>query len=137
MKKNQDFFERLTIAGTRFTGSTSAFIVASLSIIIWGVSGPIFNFSDSWQLIMNTATSIITFIMVFIIQRSQNKDAQAIHIKLDELLSSMKQANNKIVDIENLSEKELKKLARHYRAIRNKTNPNSYKNRLHKTKLSS
>jgi len=121
MKKKQNFFEKLAITSVNFTGSTLAFTISLSLIIIWLLSGPIFHFSDSWQLVMNTITSIITFLMLFLIQRSQNKDSKAIHIKLDELLSAMKEANNKIVDVEDLSEDQLEKLIRHYQILRKKS----------------
>jgi low affinity Fe/Cu permease len=121
MKKNKNFFEQLAIIGAKFTGSTAAFIISLISIIIWLLVGPIFHFSDSWQLIMNTVTSIITFLMVFLIQRSQNKDSRAIHIKLNELISSIKKANNKIIDVEDLSEAQLNKLTKYYEKFRKKS----------------
>ena len=96
------------------TGHPAAFIIAALIIIVWGVTGPIFKFSDTWQLIINTGTTIITFLMVFLIQKTQNKDALAIQIKLDELVSADDKASNRIVSIEDLTEEELIHLHEHY-----------------------
>lgn len=119
-KKNpmlDSFFENLSLYITKFTGSTTAFISALLLIIIWFASGPIFNFSEVWQLIINTTTTIITFLMVFIIQRSQNKDSLAIQLKLNELIASMEGASNRLVDIEDISEKDMETLKKHYQKL--------------------
>jgi low affinity Fe/Cu permease len=119
-KKNtmlDSFFENLSLYITKFTGSTTAFISALLLIIIWFASGPIFDFSEVWQLIINTTTTIITFLMVFIIQRSQNKDSLAIQLKLNELIASMEGASNRLVDIEDISEKDMETLKKHYQKL--------------------
>ena len=100
-------FEKLALALTKFTGSTTAFVFAFSLIIIWGVSGPIFNYSVTWQMVINTSTTTITFLMVFLIQRGQNKDSMAIQIKLNEIIASIKGASNRLIDVENLSEKDL------------------------------
>jgi low affinity Fe/Cu permease len=109
-----DRFERLSEGVTRRTGSTAAFIAALGVIAVWAVLGPIFGFSDTWQLVINTGTTIVTFLMVFLIQRSQNKDALAIHLKLNELVAAMKGASNRLIDVEGLSERELLVLERHF-----------------------
>lgn len=93
-----------------WVGSVTAFVLACLGIVIWIVSGPAFHFSDTWQLIVNTATTIITFLMVFLIQNTQNRDARAIHLKLDELIRASVNARNYLVDLETLSDAELDKL---------------------------
>jgi len=106
--------ERLSRAITRFTGSTAAFGVALGIVVLWGVLGPVFRFSDTWQLVINTGTTIVTFLMVFLIQRTQNKDSLALHLKLNELVSAMEGASNRLIDVESLSEKELAALHRYY-----------------------
>ncbi|WP_412034085.1 low affinity iron permease family protein [Pollutimonas sp. M17] len=92
-----------------------AFSLAFLVVLAWAVSGPIFQYSETWQLVINTGTTIITFLMVFLIQQSQNKDSQAMHLKLDELLQSIKEARDEMIDIEDLSEEELQKLAEQFK----------------------
>jgi low affinity Fe/Cu permease len=99
-------------------GSAWAFTVALLVILVWLVTGPTFHFSDTWQLIINTATTIITFLMVFVIQNTQNRDAKAVHLKLDELIRAIKEARNELVDLEDLSDEELKSLEEQFRRMR-------------------
>jgi low affinity Fe/Cu permease len=115
-KKNRlnYFFDRFSTKATRLTGSPWAFIIAFTIILIWGASGPLFGFSDTWQLVINTGTTIITFLMVFIIQQTQNKDTTAIHLKLNELIASSKEASNQLVDAEDLTEEELQVLKKFY-----------------------
>lgn len=107
-------FDKFSNAVTRATGSPAAFIIAFTIIIIWAVSGPIFKFSDTWQLVINTGTTIITFLMVFVIQQSQNKDTMALQLKLNELIASNKEASNRLIDIEDLTEHEIKALKKFY-----------------------
>jgi low affinity Fe/Cu permease len=107
-------FESFSQAITRFTGSTAAFGLALSIIIVWAVLGPVFHFSDTWQLVINTGTTIITFLMVFLIQRSQNKDSMAIHLKLNEIVAAMGGASNRLIDVEALSEQDLTTLHRFY-----------------------
>jgi low affinity Fe/Cu permease len=107
-------FEAFSKVITAFTGSTAAFGIALAVIIIWAISGPLFGFSDTWQLVINTGTTIVTFLMVFLIQRSQNKDSLAIHLKLNEIVSAIQGASNRLIDVEALSEKELATLHRYY-----------------------
>lgn len=114
MAQKSNLFERFATWATKATGSASAFIIALLVIIIWGITGPIFKYSEVWQLVINTGTTIITFLMVFLIQKSQNKDSKAIHLKLNELIAADKYASNRMVSIEDLSEKELDKLREFY-----------------------
>jgi low affinity Fe/Cu permease len=99
-------------------GSAWAFAGAVLVILVWLITGPTFHFSDTWQLIINTATTIITFLMVFLIQNTQNRDAKAVHLKLDELIRAIKDARNELVDLEDLSDEELKKLEEQFRQMR-------------------
>jgi low affinity Fe/Cu permease len=111
------FGERLAQSVTRWTGSTFAFSVAIVSVLVWGATGPAFHWSDTWQLIMNTASSIVTFLMVFLIQRSQNKDTLAIHVKLNEIIASLEGASKRIVSVEDLSETELQSLKARYQRL--------------------
>jgi low affinity Fe/Cu permease len=108
------WFDRISKVVTRATGRPAAFITAFVIVLIWGITGPIFGFSDTWQLVINTGTTIVTFLMVFIIQQSQNKDTMAIHLKLNELLASHKTASNRVIDIEDLTEHELETLKKFY-----------------------
>jgi len=116
-KSNNSFFEKLANKSAKFTGSSTAFIGAFLIVIIWGISGPFFKYSETWQLVINTGTTIITFLMVFLIQKAQNKDSKAIQIKLNELIASHEKASNRIVDIEDLTEKELDQLHIYYEKL--------------------
>ena len=109
-QSKKSYFEKFANLATTFTGSSLAFLGALSIVIIWAVSGPIFNYSETWQLVINTGTTIITFLMVFLIQKSQNKDSKAIQIKLNEIIASNERASNRIVDIEDLTEKELDQL---------------------------
>jgi len=99
-------------------GSAWAFSGAVLVILVWILTGPTFHFSDTWQLIINTATTVITFLMVFLIQNTQNRDAKAMHLKLDELIRALKGARNQLVDLEDLSDEELKKLEKQFQGMR-------------------
>lgn len=108
------WFDRISKVVTRATGRPGAFITAFLVVLIWAITGPIFGFSDTWQLVINTGTTIVTFLMVFIIQQSQNKDTMAIQLKLNELIASQKTASNRLIDIEDLSERELETLKKFY-----------------------
>ena len=107
-------FEHVANRITRATGSSTAFLMAVSVIILWAITGPLFNFSDTWQLVINTGTTIITFLMVFIIQQSQNKDSMAMQLKLNELLASNERASNRLVDIEDLTQEELETLKKFY-----------------------
>jgi low affinity Fe/Cu permease len=109
--------EHFSGAVTRWTGSSSAFVLAVLVIAVWAVTGPAFGFSDTWQLVINTGTTIVTFLMVFLIQRSQNKDSKAIQLKLNELVAAMEGASNRLIDVEDLDEAELDALHRYYATL--------------------
>jgi low affinity Fe/Cu permease len=109
--------ERFSRAATEATGSSGAFGLAVLVIVAWGATGPLFHYSDTWQLVINTGTTIVTFLMVFLIQRSQNKDARAVHLKLNELVAALGGASNRLIDAEGLTEAELEILHRHYRQL--------------------
>lgn len=114
MKKKKNLFEQFSNWATHATGSSTAFILATTVVIIWAVSGPLFDYSEIWQLVINTGTTIITFLMVFLIQKAQNKDSKAIHLKLNELIASHEGTSNRMVDLENLSEEDLDHLAKFY-----------------------
>jgi len=109
--------ERFSRKATEATGTSAAFILALLVIVVWIVTGPLFKFSDTWQLVINTGTTIITFLMVFLIQRSQNKDALAIHLKLNEIVAALEGASNRLIDVEDLTEAEIKTLHTHYQKL--------------------
>jgi low affinity Fe/Cu permease len=112
-------FERLSEAVTHWTGGTAAFACAVGVVVLWGVLGPVFHFSNTWQLVINTGTTIITFLMVFLIQRTQNKDSLAIHLKLNEIVAALDGASNRLIDVEALSEDDLKTLECHYGELTN------------------
>jgi low affinity Fe/Cu permease len=106
--------ERASQTVTHWAGSSWAFAIAALTIAVWLITGPIFHFSDTWQLVINTGTTIVTFLMVFLIQRAQNKDALAIQLKLNEIVAAIQGASNRLIAVEELSEPELNALHRHY-----------------------
>ena len=108
------FFNNFSNIVTKATGKPAAFIIACIVIIIWAVTGPVFNFSDTWQLVINTGTTIITFLMVFVIQHSQNKDTVAIQLKLNELIAASHDASNRLISIEDLTDEELETLKKFY-----------------------
>ncbi|HEY9045088.1 MAG TPA: low affinity iron permease family protein [Ohtaekwangia sp.] len=112
--KKNPLLERFSSVVTSAVGSSAAFVVAVLLIIGWLVSGPFFHYSDTWQLVINTGTTIITFLMVFLIQRSQNKESIAINLKLNELVAAHSRASNRLVSVEDLTEEELKVLRKFY-----------------------
>ena len=110
-------FENISHLATHWTGSPIAFILAVSVILAWLVTGPIFKFSDTWQLIINTGTTIVTFLMVFLIQQSQNKESLAVQLKLNEIVAALEGASNRMVDVESLSEDELELLHKHYHKL--------------------
>ena len=112
-----DAAERFARAITDFAGSTSAFLLAFGVIVVWAALGPVFGYSDTWQLVINTGTTIVTFLMVFLIQRTQNKDSMAIQLKVNELLAAMQGASNRLVNVEDLSEEELRTLHGHFEQL--------------------
>jgi low affinity Fe/Cu permease len=117
MLRRRGLFENLARQAARWTGSSWAFALAVGVIIVWLATGPLFGFSDTWQLVINTGTTIVTFLMVFLIQRSQNIDAHAIQLKLNELVAAVEGASNRLINIEDLSEVELETLHRHYQHL--------------------
>jgi low affinity Fe/Cu permease len=111
------YLERFAHGATQWSGSSWAFILALFVIIVWGVTGPIFRYSEDWQLVINTGTTIVTFLMVFLIQRSQNKESLAVQLKLDEIVAALKGASNRMISIENLSEADLRALQLQYERL--------------------
>jgi low affinity Fe/Cu permease len=109
--------ERFSYQATRATGTSLAFMLAVTVIAVWAITGPLFRFSDTWQLVINTGTTIVTFLMVFLIQRAQNKDALAIHLKLNEIVAAMEGASNRLIDVEDLSEPEIDALRNYYKRL--------------------
>jgi low affinity Fe/Cu permease len=115
-----DAFRIFARRSSAILGSAWAFAIALIIIAVWAITGPTFHFSDTWQLIINTGTTIVTFLMVFIIQNTQNRDAKAMQLKLDEVIRALKNARNELVDLEELSEEDLKKLQQQFQRIRQK-----------------
>ncbi len=109
--------ETFSAAVTGWTGSTTAFVLALGAVLIWLLTGPLFHFSDTWQLVINTATTVITFLMVFLIQRAQNKSARAVELKLNELIAAVDGASNRLIDAERLSEEEMEQLHEHFQEL--------------------
>jgi low affinity Fe/Cu permease len=116
----QDAFRVFARQSAIVLGSAWAFAIALLIIVIWGATGPTFHYSDTWQLIINTGTTIVTFLMVFLIQNTQNRDAKAVHLKLDEVIRAIKGARNDLVDLEDLSDEDLKRLEKQFQNLRKK-----------------
>ncbi len=112
-----NMLSRFATAATAWSGSTYAFVLAALIIVVWGVTGPLFHYSDTWQLVINTGSSIVTFLMVFLIQRAQNKDSMAVQLKLDEIVAALEGASNRLISVEDLSEAELKVLRIHFQRL--------------------
>jgi low affinity Fe/Cu permease len=115
-----DAFRIFARRSSAILGSPWAFAAAILIIMVWALTGPVFHFSDTWQLIINTGTTIVTFLMVFLIQNTQNRDAKAMHLKLDELIRALGKARNEMVDLEDLSDEELRKLEEQFQRVRTK-----------------
>jgi low affinity Fe/Cu permease len=115
--KATSWFSRFAKATARYTGKPVTFMIAVLIIVLWGISGPIFGFSDTWQLVINTGTTIVTFLMVFLIQNTQNRDSEAMQVKLDELIRVTKGAQNALLDLEELEEEELEVIRDRYEKI--------------------
>jgi low affinity Fe/Cu permease len=111
-------FSKIAQHASLLLGKSGAFATACGIILLWGAAGPFFGYSDTWQLVVNTGTTIVTFLMVFLVQNTQNRDARALHLKLDELLRSVKSARNKLIDLENCSDEEIEDIARQFQALR-------------------
>ena len=111
------WFTRFANGASRATGKPVTFVLALLVVVVWGVTGPIFDYSDTWQLIINTGTTIVTFLMVFLIQNTQNRDSEAMHVKMDELIRALSGAHNALLDLEELDEKTLDTIRSRYRKL--------------------
>jgi low affinity Fe/Cu permease len=114
----REWFHAFAARMSQWAGSPVAFFLAVAIIVVWAMSGPAFGFSDTWQLVINTGTTIITFLIVFLIQNTQNRDARAVHLKLDELIKAVKGARTQLVDLEEMSDEELAKLEQEFKALR-------------------
>ena len=112
-----ELLERVALAVTSWAGSSWAFALAVGTVVIWAVTGPLFHFSDTWQLVINTGTTIVTFLMVFLIQRSQNKDSRAIHLKLNEIVAGVEGASNRLINVEDLTEAQVRQLHERYEQV--------------------
>ena len=113
-----ELFRKFAHKTSQIVGTSWVFFLAVLIFVVWGITGPMFHYSDTWQLVINTSTTIITFLMVFLIQNTQNRDAKAVHLKLDELIRAIKDARNELVDLEDLSDEDLQKLEAQFRRMR-------------------
>lgn len=120
----KELFRKLAKIVSDWAGSASAFTLASFAVIVWALTGPLFHFSEDWQLVINTGTTIVTFLMVFLIQNSQNRDSQMIHIKLDELIRANRHARNDLLDLESCTDAELSALHNEFCALRAKADQN-------------
>ena len=115
--KTRGWFTRLTKGTARATGRPATFSIAVAVVVVWAVTGPLFGFSDTWQLVINTATTIVTFLMVFLIQSTQNRDGEAVQVKLDEIIRAIGNAQNELLDLEELEERDLDRIRDGYRAM--------------------
>ncbi|CAN5567515.1 low affinity iron permease family protein [soil metagenome] len=119
-QKKSGWFTRFAQGTARMAGRAGTFAAALVILIVWALTGPIFHFSDTWQLVVNTGTTIVTFLMVFLIQNTQNRDSEALHIKIDELIRATSLAQNSLLDLENLEEEELDKIRQDYDSLAKK-----------------
>ncbi|MGI8787531.1 MAG: low affinity iron permease family protein [Pyrinomonadaceae bacterium] len=126
-KRNNSTFTKFAKWIARETGKSITFILAVSVIIVWTITGPFFRFSDTWQLVINTGTTIVTFLMVFLIQNTQNRDTEALQVKLDEIIRSLKEARNEVLDLEELDEKELDEIREEYLILAKKARKESEK----------
>jgi low affinity Fe/Cu permease len=115
--KNQSWFSRFARATARMSGRPATFALAAGVVVVWAITGPLFGFSDTWQLVINTGTTIVTFLMVFLIQNTQNRDSEAVHVKLDELIRANEAAHNALLDLEDLDEEELDRIRADYEKL--------------------
>ena len=116
--ENHWSFSEVARLASCFLGTPAAFVAACGVIVLWAVTGPVFGYSDTWQLVINTGTTIVTFLMVFLVQHTQNRDARALHLKLDELLRSLDAARNRLIDLENCTDEEIDQVERQFRALK-------------------
>jgi low affinity Fe/Cu permease len=115
--RQRSWFTRFTKFTAHAAGRPAAFLTAVLIVVVWGVTGPLFGFSDTWQLVINTSTTIVTFLMVFLIQATQNRDSEAIQVKLDEIIRAIGKAKNEVLDLEELDEEDLDRIKKEYHAL--------------------
>jgi low affinity Fe/Cu permease len=120
----KEAFRRLACSTAERCGSPASFFLAVAVVIVWAATGPMFHFSDTWQLVINTSTTIVTFLMVFLIQNTQNRDAKAMQLKLDEVIRALSHARNELVDLENQPDEEIEELKREFGAMRKHIQPN-------------
>jgi low affinity Fe/Cu permease len=125
----RDYFHQFSRATSDAVGSVWAFLLALSTVVVWGLTGPLFGFSDTWQLVINTGTTIVTFIMVFLIQSTQNRDAKAVHLKLDELIRAVGAARNNLLDLEKLPEEELEALASQFATLQKRASDEAQERR--------
>lgn len=118
-----EHFRRFSHRVAHAIGTPTAFVVAVLCVVLWISTGPVFHYSDTWQLVINTATTIVTFLVVFVIQNTQNRDSKAIHLKLDELIRAVEQARNRLVDLEDLPDEDLARLEEEFHRLRSDPDP--------------
>lgn len=118
----REVFHKIAHKTSELVGSAGAFIIAVAVILVWAITGPIFHFSNTWQLMINTTTTILTFLTVFLIQNTQNRDAKAVHLKLDELIHAIKRARDRLIDLEDMSDEELERLHKEFEKIQRKAN---------------
>lgn len=128
----KEAFRKIAAKTAYAMGTASAFLISTVLVIIWGLSGPFFNYSDTWQLYINTGTTVATFLMVFLIQNTQNRDSKALHLKLDELIRSTKSARNAFVDLDNFTDEDLELLDREFKELREELQDNASIRRLRK-----
>ena len=120
MAARKSWFSRFANGAARATGRPATFLLAVVIVVVWAATGPLFGFSDTWQLVINTGTTIVTFLMVFLIQNTQNRDAEAMHVKMDELIRAVEGAHNALLDLEELEEKDLDAIRERYRRLAQK-----------------
>jgi low affinity Fe/Cu permease len=129
--ESPNFLERLSALASAATGSSGAFATAAAVVLVWAATGPLFRFSDTWQLVINTGTTIVTFLMVFLIQRNQNKDSRALHLKLNEVVAALDGASNRLIDAEDLTEAQLERLHERYSQLASLTRRDESSTRPH------
>jgi low affinity Fe/Cu permease len=120
MAKSRSWFTRFSTVAARATGRPATFMLAVVVVVVWGLTGPLFGYSDTWQLVINTGTTVVTFLMVFLIQNTQNRDSEAMHVKMDELIRALEGAHNALLDLEELDDEELDKVRLRYRKMAEK-----------------
>lgn len=120
-------FRKIAVRASRIMGSSKAFVFASLVVIFWALTGPYYGYSDTWQLVINTGTTILTFLMVFLVQNTQNRDAKAMQLKLDELIRAGHASRNQLLDLEDLSDEEMDRLQRQFQEMRDQANHKAHR----------